>query len=66
MKYIIFLFRAIWLALSLLILFFSMHRLSQSAGGRGDRFCRRPGKEERAEAVSNGKAWWQNDGADEK
>ncbi|EOM2607188.1 protein YbfB, partial [Escherichia coli] len=28
MKYIIFLFRAIWLALSLLILFFSMHRLS--------------------------------------
>ncbi|EPS5311358.1 hypothetical protein ACVFBP_004946, partial [Escherichia coli] len=25
MKYIIFLFRAIWLALSLLILFFSMH-----------------------------------------
>ncbi|ENZ1038432.1 TPA: protein YbfB, partial [Escherichia coli] len=27
MKYIIFLFRAIWLALSLLILFFSMHRL---------------------------------------
>ncbi|HGC4930133.1 TPA: hypothetical protein ACRZFR_004635, partial [Escherichia coli] len=26
MKYIIFLFRAIWLALSLLILFFSMHR----------------------------------------
>ncbi|HDV2388624.1 TPA: hypothetical protein RHY55_005277, partial [Escherichia coli] len=28
MKYVIFLFRAIWLALSLLILFFSMHRLS--------------------------------------
>ena len=28
MRYIIFLFRAIWLALSLLILFFSMHRLS--------------------------------------
>ena len=45
---------------------FSMHRLSQSAGGRGDRFCRRPGKKERAESVSNGKAWWQNDGADEK
>nr|WP_289696578.1 hypothetical protein [Escherichia coli] len=28
MKYIIFSFRAIWLALSLLMLFFSMHRLS--------------------------------------